>query len=396
MRTRSRLRPVRVLAGSAVVLALLSGCGDDGDDSPDADETPSATTDPSPSGSDSATSEPTPEPTETAPPASAGSVLTTKGLAQGAPPAVDYLAAADPSSPGGTWSLVRATGEKVELDVDRPFGFVPMGNGLVVMADADDGDGDGAAVATLDGTGGEVTREEARGYGLAVTADGTIAAWLSPDGSVHGVEAGGTRTFELPKVEGASEMGAIAGEGTCYEGESEIGGCTAYVDVDEPRQAWLTSSHGIVDVAGSMLSVVDAARGVGVVGLISVTDEGSCGGIFVKPAKPKWQTCDHTLTAFSPDGTRVAGTDAYLDGFGQRSIAVLDAQDGTVLHEFSSKGRGPTVLQTAWENEDHVLAVVYERGRWSIVRVGVDGSAELAVAPVDGADLDRPFVLAEE
>ena len=98
-----------------------------------------------------------------------------------------------------------------------------------------------------------------------------------------------------------------------------------------------------------------------------------------EPTEPAWQTCDHTLTTFSPAGTRVLGTDAYLDGFGQRSVAFLDAADGTLLHEFPSKGQGPTVLQTAWEDADHVLAVVYERGRWSVVRLGVDGSAELAL-----------------
>jgi len=53
------------------------------------------------------------------------------------------------------------------------------------------------------------------------------------------------------------------------------------------------------------------------------------------------------------------------------------------------------VLQTAREDEDHVLAVVYERGRWSIVRLGADGSAELALGPDPGSDLDRPFVLEE-
>jgi hypothetical protein len=66
-----------------------------------------------------------------------------------------------------------------------------------------------------------------------------------------------------------------------------------------------------------------------------------------------------------------------------------------VLHEFRSRGRGPSVLQTAREDEDHVLAVVYERGRWSIVRLGADGSAELALGPDPGSDLDRPFVLEE-
>ena len=76
-------------------------------------------------------------------------------------------------------------------------------------------------------------------------------------------------------------------------------------------------------------------------------------------------------------------------------MVFLDA-DGAVVHQFLSTGRGATVLQTAWEDSDHVLAVLYERGRWAVARLGVDGSAELAVAPVEGADLDRPFVLEQD
>ena len=385
-----RTRPGHAVAVSLVVLALLAGCGDPEPDGTDADasESPSASGDPS--GSSEPTPTPTEVPTEPEVPPDASTTLSTKDLGQGPPPAIDLLAAADPADPAGTWSLVRASGESVELSVDQPFGFVPMGNGLVALV----ADGDGAAAANLDGTGGEVTREAVLGYRLAVTPDGSIAAWLSPDGSVHGVEAGGQRTFELPKVDGASEMGAITGRSTCFEAESEVGGCTAFVDVDDPRQAWITSSHGIVDIAGSMLSVVDADDAL--LGLISVTDEGSCGGLFRKPTKPAWQTCDHTLTSFSPDHARVLGTDAYLDGFGQRSVAFLDAKDGTLLHEFTSKGRGPTVLQTAWEDEDHALAVVFERGRWSVVRLGADGSAEIALGPLEGSDLDRPFFLPEQ
>lgn len=377
----------RLLAGLAVpatVLALLSACGDEEPDAPDAQQTPSATDEPTPS--ESEPSSPLPEPTESAPPSDSATVLTTKGLAQGAAPAIPYLDAAL------GWTLVRPSGETLAVPAASPFGFATMGDGLVVLVD----DGDGAAAVVVDGTGGEVTREEVRGYRLAVTPDRSIVAWLGSDGQTTVLEGGGARTYDLPEVEGGAEIGAITGIETCKEDESEIQGCTAFVNKDEPREAYVTTSHGIVDLAGTMLSVSDASADGPLVGLQSVDDGGSCSGIYTGPAEPTWQTCEHTLTTFSPEATRVLGTDAYLDGFGQRSVAFLDAEEGVLQREFTSKGRGPTVLQTAWEDEDHVLAVVFERGRWAIVRLGADGSAELAVAPVEGSDLDRPFVLQED
>lgn len=385
MRTR-----VAVLAASSVgTLVLVAGCGDP-EQQPDADPTETQSASAEPTETNSPT--PTAEPTASVPPPGVTTSLSTKDLGQGAPPAVPYLAAADPAKPSDSWAMVRPSGESLDLTVTRPFGFATMGNGLVLLVD----DGDGAAASVVDGTGGEVTREEVRGYRLAVTPDRSIVAWLGAEGQTTVVEGGGGRTFDLRAVDGGAEIAAINGRGTCQEAESEINGCTAFVNKDEPREVYLTSSHGIVDLVGTMLSVSDAAADGPLVGLVSVTDEGSCSGIYTGRAKPGWQTCDHTLTTFSPDASLVLGTDAYLDGFGQRSVAFLDAKDGTLIHEFTSKGKGPTILQTAWEDADHVLAVAYERGRWSIVRLGVDGSAEIALGPLAGGDLDRPFVLEQD
>jgi hypothetical protein len=386
--------PLVLAATTVSALALLAGCGDP--EAPaDTDETPSAAGSPdggSPTGTTAATPSSTatedPAPTET--PGGEVTALTTKGLPQGEAPGIAVLVAGDPASPAGTWTLRRSSGATVDLSVQRPFGFVPLGEAMVVMED----DGDGAAALYVDGTGGEVTREDVLGYRLAVSANGAMVAWLAPDHRVHFMEQGREGVFDLPEVPGAVEMGALSGYDTCFEAESDVGGCTAFVDVDEPRQAWLTSSHGIVDTAGPLLSVADTYEGR-LVGLLSVTDEGSCGGLFKRLTTAVWQTCDHTLQSFSPDGRLVLGTDAYLDGFGRRTVAFLDAPSGDLRREFRSNGHGPTVLQTAWEDADHVLAVVFERGRWSVVRLGSDGSAEVALGPVDGVDLERPYVLAE-
>lgn len=382
MRTR---RPVALAATCfLLVVSLLGACADQEPDAPDSDGTQSASPSPSPSASPSDSASPSGE-DETP---SATTALTTRGMAQGPPPAVAYLAADDPAAAAGTWSLVRPGGQRLRLPEPGPRTFALMGNGVVLLG----GDGDGSAVSVVDGNGEEVRREQARGYHLAVTPDRSIVAWLGEDGRTTVLEGGGGRTFDLSPVEQADEIAAILGQGTCQEGESETGGCTAFLNAGQTSEAYLTSSHGITDLAGSMRSISDAAPDGRLIGLVSVTDQGSCSGVYVEPRKPVWQTCDHTLTRFSPDATRILGTDAYLDGFGQRTVAFLDT-DGAVLHEFRSTGRGATVLQTAWEDEDHVLAVLYERGRWSVARLGVDGSAELALGPVEASDLDLPYAL---
>ena len=146
-----------------------------------------------------------------------------------------------------------------------------------------------------------------------------------------------------------------------------------------------------------MLSVSDASADGPLVGLISVTDEGSCSGIYTGATKPAWQTCDHTLTTFSPYASLVSSAPTPTSTASGSARSPSSTRRTARCSTSSRAGaEGPTVLQTAWEDDDHVLAVVYERGRWSVVRLGVDGSAELALGPLVGGDLDRPFVLEQD
>src|SRR5687767_8558548 len=122
-----RTRRAAVAACALLSLSMLAACGEE--EAPDPDSVGS------PSSSPGDATSPTPEVTPSAEPSPTDatadrSVLTTKGLGQGPPPAVDLLAAADPAQPAGTWSLVRPSGEELGLDVSSPLGFATMGNGL--------------------------------------------------------------------------------------------------------------------------------------------------------------------------------------------------------------------------------------------------------------------------
>ena len=264
-----------------------------------------------------------------------------------------------------------------------------MGGGLVGTTYVDDR----TVAVVLDGDLREVSRADVSGGSLAVTPDGEIVGWLGGHGSPHVVERRGTQEWNLPSVRGGDSLAALTSDGTtCQEGV-EGNGCAAYVNSADGSRAWWAISHGIVDTVPGVLAVGDVAQGGAMVAMTSLSDEGSCWGRFQggKP-EPVWETCDYTLFDFSPAGGRILAGPAYLDGFGQGLAAVLD-DDGHVVAEWHSRGEA-ALLGTVWEDDDHVLAVVFQDDSWAVLRLGVsDGSVELAVPPVPDADGQYPFVL---
>ena len=52
------------------------------------------------------------------------------------------------------------------------------------------------------------------------------------------------------------------------------------------------------------------------------------------------------------------------------------------------------LLHTVWEDDDHVLAMVFQDDAWAVLRLGVaDGSVELAVRRCRTRAAQYPFVL---
>ena len=367
--------------GRAAVLVLcsvlLAACGDQTSSGSAADDPASPTPTPSPT----SPSTPSESASPTAP--AAPGVLTLDGLALGAPPAVPYLTVTE----GGS-SLLRPGGDAQPLP--RTYdAFAPMGDGLVGTASVDDH----ARSYVLDGDLEEVSRGTNPSGSLAVTPDGAIVGWVTTEGRPHVVEDGGSQEWDLSVVDEAGSMAALVSDrGTCLEG-SDGSGCVAFVNSVEGTSARYTSSHGIVDTVPWVLAVGDASAGGDLLAMTSVSDEGSCWGRFAAWKKqPLWETCDHTLFDFSPSGTRILAGPAYLDGFGQGSATVLD-EDGAVVAEWRSAGQA-ALLHTIWEDDDHVLALVFQDDAWAILRLDVtDGSVELAVEPVPDQAGRTPFVL---
>ena len=300
----------------------------------------------------------------------ARTVLDVSDLEQGAAPAVAW------SERRSGRTVIHGADGTTTPAANRLDQFAPMGSGYVVQTFG------GRSTTRWIGADGSPGRREWRtGHGLAVSPLGHVVAFAGRAGKVWTIDQEGDRVFRFNPVPvtGTAHAAAVSGE-NCKEGEGDPGfGCS--IAVNGPRRAYYTSSHGIVDTVPHLLQT-STGRGRWLGGLTSVDDFGSCSAM-LRSWRVKWRTCDHQLSDISTDNRHVLGTPAYADGFGPQDLAVLATADGSVVRSFASArdGSSATYFDEVWEDAAHVLVVTYQDGEWAVVRLGVDGSMEYAVAP---------------
>ena len=76
-------------------------------------------------------------------------------------------------------------------------------------------------------------------------------------------------------------------------------------------------------------------------------------------------------------------------------MSQFETLDGSVVRAFTAArgGRSATYLDEVWEDRTHVLVVTFQAGEWAVVRLGLDGSMEYAVAPRRGSSVPAPVPL---
>jgi hypothetical protein len=259
-------------------------------------------------------------------------------------------------------------------------------------------DGGWAVVDVAEGTtsflaaNGEV-RETVAGRSLAVSGDGqSLARAMTATAGdqdiglypVSGVGAGGY----LSSVVSFDGTVALAG----FTGAQEV----AYTLTDPQGKsgAWVTDWEQEPRRLPRLIDVKAANQMTGMVSGLTSIDElepGSCSAIVAAATgQIRWETCDFTLEAFSPDGRYVIGTDAYHDGLGGTTVAILDATDGTVLVEYTTRDIGFTGA-SVWETNSTVLVTTYQDGQWYALRLGLDGTMSQVLDPVRAGDVDNPW-----
>jgi hypothetical protein len=332
------------------------------------------------------TSAPTPAagmepPAGAAPAADVGPVLDAATLATGGPPRVAYAYAEHPTFGGGDWELVTRDGGRHAF-TDTPALFAAYDDVVV------NGFGtEGGFVVELFG-GDARPQHEQRGlcsFALVTAPDRQVVAWLQNDGSLVEQDADGslsTRPLRLPG-------------GPCGDVEPvALRGATVFVDGPRTPPSALRGP-GRARPISALRDLADVSARGNLVGRLPGTQPGTqpCWGMLRQGREQRWRTCADRLVSFSPDGRRVLGTRGAVDGGHVRGIVVHGLRTGGVESQWGLS-RSERVTQVEWEDEAHLLAVVHDRAvGWSVVRLGVEGSAEYAVAPVRSGGEFAPFRL---
>jgi hypothetical protein len=228
--------------------------------------------------------------------------------------------------------------------------------------------------------------------GFATSPKGHVVAFAGIDGRVVTVQDGDTTTLSgLPSPGAQSSYDAVAVSGeNCSSGHQ----CAVWVNDSGRKPRVLTAVTPGMDLGPMprILLLRDVSGEGMVAGLTKVTDGASCSEV-QEDAKALWTTCDAQFDSFSPDGKHLLGTMPYFDGLGTSELKTFDAKTGTPGLDLQT-AEGATITQMRWEDDDHVLAVVYEGNRWGVLRIGLDRTVEYAIAPVAGNDVDgNPFLL---
>jgi hypothetical protein len=283
-----------------------------------------------------------------------------------------------------------------EIQLDRAYDGVAWLNGRYVVTANDEGDRtvtvlrqDGAPQATYPLSGGITTND-----------DGSIVAWGDPEGGLWVLQPGLDEPLRMVQDAEGSNLNVVGvvGDDCTTDPETTVGGgCSVIYTLDGPtgeRSSYASSSHGFSDRAAPRGQAITAVSAIEQwIAITEVRDDGTCSQA-LDDGTLLFKTCDYRGLAYSPDGSRLLAHDDYGDGFGDTQVSVLDANTGGPLVDLkSTEDSQAFVFDQVWEDEEHLLAVAFQQGQWSVVRFGLDGSREYAVEPVPGGDADRPFFL---
>ncbi len=230
---------------------------------------------------------------------------------------------------------------------------------------------------------------------LTVSADGARIAWAEDDGAhwvvVDRDSAGGREERRTTlrwgtEVASVRTVGFLPGDGLVVaRRRSEDNTETAFV---------VTADGDTRQLPGFIKPVASSVSSGLVAGQTSYTGDGSCWQASDSTAAlVAWQTCDHSLGEFSPDGQHLAGFASYLDANGSPTVSILDATTGesAIDFELTALRRGVVGINTevVWEDSETLVATLVSGDQQYVVRLGLDGTVERVSVPASSPEQSR-------
>jgi hypothetical protein len=293
-------------------------------------------------------------------------------LPVGPPPKVAYGFSENRTFQGGDWELVRADGSRQPLP-SPPYQLV-VHDDFLVNGTGTEG---GFDVDVVDRAGRVVRRDHGLcAFGLATNADHSLTGWLHGRTlvTIDGAGRLERRRVAVPPIE-CGRLVPVA-----------LDRSRMFLDGSLRNDPYVLGPGRHPYALESLRRISDVTRHR-VLGLRARPSH--CSAMVTLRGVRRWQTCDHRLLDAAPDGRHVLG----IVGTELRTRAVsIFTRNGRLVTEWAHPA-GSRIDGVGWEDAGHVLAVVDDARGWSVVRLGVDGSAEYAVAPVAVPHDYSPFRL---
>lgn len=218
--------------------------------------------------------------------------------------------------------------------------------------------------------------------GLVVSPDGGRIAWSEYTGSrwevvtadTAGAVAWTYTSFSSgPQGHAVRPVGFVGGSGVLVSQTGASGAETTFLadgstPLEVPGLLKATSASPVTGMAAGTTRVVEGSACSAVIDASSRT-----GGV-------AWETCDHVLGAFSPDGRHVIGFAPDADASGSPTLSILDASTGETVVDFEVANARNQVVgiddRVAWEDADTLAITMISGSRQYVVRLGADGTVE--------------------
>ena len=159
---------------------------------------------------------------------------------------------------------------------------------------------------------------------------------------------------------------------------------------DGTESGMIVTRGSDIEPLDGFLSLVSSSPATGLVaGQTEFTGDGSCSAV----SDPRsgstgmlWETCEHQLGAFSPNGSLLVGISPYFDGLTFPTLSVIDAATGETVLDFEVPGAGSRAVgftpEVVWEDDSTLLASLVDGDQHRVVRLGLDGSVEIVAGPI--------------